>query len=140
MTNSAIGSKGVGAQLYKSLGMQNEIENASPHRLIQMLMVGALGKIFAAKACMENSNISGKGENISMAISIVSGLRASLNFEAGGEIAENLDNLYDYMERRLLEANINNDISILDEVISLLSEIKGAWDIISTDNAQLQAV
>jgi len=131
---------GGGLAQYQKVGVHDEIESASPHRLIQMLMEGALGKIFAAKACMENSKITEKGENISMAISIVSGLRASLNNEAGGEIAENMNNLYDYMERRLLEANIKNDIAILDEVISLLSEIKSAWDTIPTDAEQLQAV
>lgn len=131
---------GGGLAQYQKVGVHGEIDSASPHRLIQMLIEGALSKIYAARACMENSRITGKGENISMAISIIGGLRASLNFEAGGEIANNLNSLYDYMEQRLLEANVNNDISILDEVISLFADIKGAWDTIAPDVVQQQAV
>ena len=121
------------AKQYKNLGLQSEIEAASPHRLIQMLMDGLLGKIVAARHCIDNHNIAGKGENVSMAISIVGGLRASLDKDKGGEIAENLDNLYDYIERRLLEANLRSDVTILDEVTGLVSEIKSAWDAIGSE-------
>jgi flagellar protein FliS len=122
-----------GAQQYKRLGLEGEIRSASPHRLIQMLMEGLVGKIMIARHCIENNNIAGKGENISMAISIVSGLRVSLDKEKGGEIAVNLENLYDYMERRLLEANLRSDIGILDEVKGLIEEIKSAWSAISEE-------
>ena len=126
-------STGGGLEQYKNVSLQSEIESATPYRLIQMLMEGAISKMTAAKLCISNGQIAGKGENISMAISIISGLRASLDKENGREIADNLDNLYEYMERRLLEANIRNDAAILDEIAGLLGEIKGAWDSIAPD-------
>lgn len=129
----AIPKPGVAAQHYKNISLESEIAAASPHRLIQMLMEGVFSKVGAARHCMKQNNIAGKGENISMAISILDGLRVSLDKERGGEIAENLDNLYDYMERRLFEANVKSDVTILDEVSGLLTEIKVAWDAIGPE-------
>ncbi len=115
-------------QQYNKIGVSSGVESASPHRLIQMLMLGALGKINTAKGHMERGEISSKGGNISWAISIIDGLRASLDLDTGGEIAQNLDDLYDYMTRRLARANVENDADILDEVASLLRSIKLSWD------------
>jgi flagellar protein FliS len=80
-----------------------------------------------------------KGGLISQAISIIDGLRNSLDMEAGKEIAVNLDNLYEYCERRLLKANIDNDPAILDEVSSLLHEVKSAWDAIPHSDRKVRA-
>lgn len=113
---------------YNQVGVASSVESADPHRLIQMLMQGALEKVAIAKGYMEREDISNKGAHISWAISIIEGLRTSLNKEQGGEIAQNLDDLYDYMIRRLLRANIDNDVDILDEVSSLLTSVKTAWD------------
>jgi len=129
----------IAVQQYKNVSLQSEIAAASPHRLIQMLMEGVVTKIAAARHCMQNANIAGKGESISMAISIIDGLRASLDKANGGEIAENLDNLYDYMGRRLLIANLKNDESILLEVSDLISEIKSAWDAIGSELKEVQS-
>ncbi|MFT5134808.1 MAG: flagellar protein FliS [Gammaproteobacteria bacterium] len=118
-------------QQYTQLGIRTEVENASQHRLIQMLMEGALSRIMKAKVYIKNNDVQMKGEFISMAISIIGGLRDSLDHKAGADLALNLDNLYEYMSSRLLEANIKSDISILDEVHDLLSEIKAAWDAIA---------
>ncbi len=115
---------------YSRNAVQTGVESASPHRLIQMLMEGALGKIAAAKGNMEHGNIQAKGDQIGSAISILDGLKSSLDMEKGGEIAQNLDDLYVYMERRLIEAHSNNDTAILDEVSDLLRQIKEAWDAI----------
>lgn len=127
-------------QQYQSVSLQSEIAGASPHRLIQLLMEGVLSKIAMARHCIDSSNIAGKGENISTAISIIDGLRASLDKERGGEIAANLDNLYDYMERRLLQANIKSDKAILDEVSGLIGEVKSAWDAIASEVENSQPV
>ncbi len=117
-----------GAMQYKKVDTQSGIENANPHRLIQMLMEGALEKIAVAKGHIGRGNIAEKGRYISWAISIIGGLQTSLNKYNGGEVAENLDALYDYMTTRLFEANINNDTSILDEVSKLMKEVKTGWD------------
>ncbi len=119
-------------QQYNKVSVSSGVESASPHRLIQMLMLGALEKIHTAKGHMARGEVSAKGGNISWAISIIDGLRASLDLNSGGEIAQNLDDLYDYMTRRLARANIEDDADILDEVASLLSSIKLSWDEVPT--------
>jgi flagellar protein FliS len=113
---------------YQQVSVHSGIMDASPHRLVQMLMEGMLEKVALAKGNMANNNIASKGENISKAIAIIGGLQSSLNIEAGGEIAENLNNLYDYMANRLVIANLHNDETILDEVASLMVEVKIGWD------------
>lgn len=118
-----------GLHQYGKVAVGSEVDYASPHRLIQMLMEGALDKIATAKGFMVRDETAAKGEHISWAISIIGGLQGSLDMEAGGEIAQNLDNIYSYMAKRLTEANLHDDASGLDEVMSLLLEIKGAWDV-----------
>ena len=121
---------------YSQNAVQTGIESASPHRLIQMLLEGALGKIAAAKGYMERGEIQPKGEQIGSAISIIEGLKSSLDRDKGGEIAQNLEDLYIYMERRLIEANRGNDTSLLDEVSDLLKQIKEAWEAIADQAPQ----
>lgn len=123
-------SKTSALNTYSEVAVQSNAAYASPHRLIQMLLEGALEKIAIAKGHMTRRQIAGKGQHIGWAISIIGGLRASLDMTAGGEIAQNLDALYDYMERRLLHANQENDANALDEVSGLLREVKSAWDAI----------
>lgn len=113
---------------YGKMALHSEVQTASRHRLIQMLMEGVLEKIAYAKGDIERCNYQDKGKNIGWAISIVNGLRSSLDKEKGGEIAQNLDDLYEYMIHCLSEANINKDISKLEEVSRLLLEVKGGWD------------
>lgn len=126
---------------YSQVAVQADATYASPHRLIQMLLDGALEKIAIARGHMERSNVPKKGQHIGWAISIISGLRASLDMGAGGEIAQNLNDLYDFMGRRLLHANLKNDTVALDEVTALLREIKNAWESIpeSVQRAHAQA-
>lgn len=118
------------ANAYRQVAVQTDVNSATPHRLIQMLMEGALEKIARAKGDIERRHIAGKARNIGTAISIIDGLRVSLDLEAGGEIAKNLDALYDYMGRRLFEANLHSSVQYLDEVAHLISQIKSAWDAI----------
>ncbi len=112
---------------YHQVGVNAAVADASPHQLIQMLLNGALEKIASAKGHMLRNNHE-KGSCISQVISILDGLRDSLNFEMGGDIAENLNQIYEYCQRRLLQANAENDPRLLDEVTALLREIKTAWE------------
>ena len=113
---------------YNKINIASGVEAADPHRLIQMLMQGALEKIAIAKGYLAREDLANKGVHISWAISIIEGLRASLNMDEGGAVAQNLEDMYEYMIRRLLRANLENDISLLDEVSSLLQTVKSAWD------------
>ncbi len=120
------------AQNYSSLKVHSVVEDASPHRLIQMLFEGALERIVQAKGAMLQNQIARKGELIGKAVNIVGGLQGSLNDKEGGDLARNLDSLYDYIIRRLTQANFENDVAMLDECGRLLSELKSGWDAIAT--------
>ena len=113
---------------YSKMAVQTGVESATPHRLIQMLMEGVLEKVARAKGCMQRNDIRTKGQQIGWAISILEGLKASLNKAEGGEIAQNLEDLYIYMEQRLIVANRENDPAVLDEVMSLMRQLKEGWD------------
>ncbi len=115
-------------QQYKSVGVASAVEDASPHRLVQMLLQGAIARVTAAEGYLARGETARKGESIGMAIGIIDGLQGSLDLEAGGEIAGNLAALYDYMVRRLTVGNRDNDKEPLGEVLHLLKEIKEAWD------------
>lgn len=123
-SNAAIGS-------YAKISFESEVLGASPHRLISMLFEGALRDISNAKKGILNAETAAKGVAIGRAIAIISeGLSGSLNLEVGGELAKNLRSLYDYVALRLVEANLKDDVEILDEVTRLLTEIKEGWDAI----------
>ena len=127
-----------GAQQYANVGVRSGIEDASPHRLIQMLFEGGLQRLAAAKGAIQREERAVKGEQIGKAIGIIGGLRESINPEAG-ELSENLENLYAYMQRRLLEANIESSLEKLEEVTVLLRDIKEAWDGIAPERVSDKA-
>jgi flagellar protein FliS len=125
------GSRQSGVNAYAKIGIETGVTAASPHKLIVMLFDGAILSITSAISHMKAGNISAKGAAISKAITIIdSGLRAALDKTAGGEIAEGLDALYEYMGARLLQANLKNQVDMLEEVHRLLSELRGAWNAI----------
>lgn len=135
------GSKQSGVNAYAKVGMETGVTSASPHKLIVMLFDGALVSVSSAIVHMKAGNIPAKGAAISKAIMIIdSGLRAALDKKAGGEIAEGLDALYEYMGSRLLQANLKNQVDILEEVQRLLGELRDAWNAIGASPAvQAQA-
>lgn len=119
---------------YRQLDLETEVITADPHRLIQLLLDGAIGAITDAKVQMANNNIAAKGNAISKAIDIISnGLKVSLDVEQGGDLARRLIALYDYMSVRLLHANMRNDPGALEEVGNLLQQIAEAWSDISDE-------
>jgi flagellar protein FliS len=113
---------------YQKIGSQAQTSEASPHRLVQMLMEGGLDRIAQARGAMERKDIPKKGTLITKAIGIVGGLRDGLDTEKSVDALGNLDSLYVYMMRRLVEANAQNDLKILDEVSNLLLTLKDGWD------------
>lgn len=114
---------------YNKVGIESGVTAADPHKLISMLYQGALLAIANAKNGMLRGDVPAKGKAISHAMLIIGdGLNASLNKDVGGELALSLSALYDYMIKRLLSANLNNDIAALDEVTGLLSGLKEAWE------------
>jgi len=114
---------------YKAAQVDAAILGATPYELVEKLLSRAIESIEEAKGFMLQGNVSAKGQTIKIAITIITdGLRSSLNMEEGGEIAINLDVLYEYMARQLLKAHAENNTVILDEVASLLKEIKEGWD------------
>ncbi|WP_215409972.1 flagellar export chaperone FliS [Janthinobacterium sp. JC611] len=132
------GTQQRGVNAYAKVGLETGIVSASPHKLIVMLYDGALVAVLSAQMHMKSGNIPEKGKSISKAIQIIdNGLRASLDKEAGGQIAEGLDALYEYMSARLLTANLNNDISVLEEVQRLLTDLRETWNAIGATPAAM---
>jgi flagellar protein FliS len=122
------GSKFDPIDAYSGVGVGTAVSAANPHQLIVLLFEGARQAVVVARSGIEAGDTSKKGASITKAIDIIlNGLRASLNLEEGGDLAQNLYALYDYMARRLLHANLHNDTAALEEVLNLLGEIHGAW-------------
>jgi flagellar secretion chaperone FliS len=116
---------------YASVGLESGVSASDPHKLILMLYQGALLAIVSAKNQILRKETAAKGASITKAIAIIDeGLKACLDKNAGGELAQNLSALYDYINQRLLVANLKNDVVALDEVSRLLAELKGAWEAI----------
>ncbi len=115
------------ALAYSSTQTFSGVAFADPHSLITQMFDGALKRIAQAKGAIERKDIPEKGNNIGHAIAIIGGLEGCLDHKKGGDLSKNLSDLYEYMNLRLAEANINNDIEKLDEVTRLILEIKGAW-------------
>lgn len=117
-----------GANAYADIGIQTGVVAASPHKLILMLFEGALVSIGMAVKHTMNQEFAAKADAVSKAQNIITnGLRGSLNFKDGGEIAANLEALYDYMTRRLTSAHAQNSVKMLEEVHGLLTQLKDAW-------------
>jgi flagellar protein FliS len=134
------GTQKRGVSAYANVGIETGVAAASPHKLIVMLFDGAMVAVSAAMTHMKAQHIAEKGAAISKAITIIdSGLRAALDKKAGGDIAEGLDALYEYMGARLLEANLKNDLAPLEEVHRLLGDLRGAWNAIANTPAAQQA-
>ena len=127
----SFGRKALGS--YTSVASEAEAGYASQHRLVQMLMEGVLTRAATAKGQIERQDFAAKSATISSAMAIINALKSSLDLEAGGEIAANLDDLYAYMYNRLIDANTKNEIEALTEVSSLMGQVKSGWDAMPDD-------
>lgn len=131
-------SKSIAA--YNKVHLENGVDVANPHKLILMLFDGAILSLSSAAQAMREGKVGEKGKLISATLDIISGgLQASLNLQVGGELSDRLNNLYDYMCQRLLTANLHNDIGAIEEVSSLLAELRSGWQEIAADPAVVQA-
>ncbi|AMA46599.1 flagellar export chaperone FliS [Pseudomonas alabamensis] len=115
---------------YQKVNSVAQTSEASPHRLVQMLMQGGLDRMAQVKGAMARNDVAQRGVLIGKAIDIIGGLREGLDLENHGAQLADLDSLYSYMSRRLIEANVKNDPAIIDEVARLLITVKEGWDAI----------
>lgn len=112
---------------YKSVATHGAAVEADPHQLICMLMDGALDRLISARGCIERGELTQKATLLHRVGAIIDELRSSLDHSIAGSVATDLDRLYDYMMRRVLVANLNNDLAAIDEVGRLLREVRTAW-------------
>ncbi|WP_221799324.1 flagellar export chaperone FliS [Oceanobacter mangrovi] len=122
-----------GAKQYQRVNVTSEVLDADPHRLIQLLMEAALTRMAQSKSAIERKDMETKANLLGRVIEIIGTLQSSLDHSSGGEISLNLERLYDYMNRRLLQASIANDVEMIEEVMGLLLEVKRGWDGIRED-------
>ncbi|MDU7391569.1 flagellar export chaperone FliS [Atlantibacter hermannii] len=128
-----------GTNAYARIGVESAVMSASPHQLIVLLFDGAMSALVRARLFMQQGETVAKGEALSKAINIIdNGLKAGLDREQGGELVTNLSSLYDYMVRRLLQANLRNDSQAIEEVEGLLSNLADAWKQVSPQLAHAQ--
>ena len=120
---------------YQKVNSHAQISEASPHRLIQMLMEGGLDRMAQAKGAMSRCDMPQKELMITKAIDIIVGLRQGLDEEKTDDKAalQQLDDLYEYMTVRLTQANVSNDPEMIDEVARLLITVKSGWDAIAPE-------
>ena len=124
---------GSGLDSYRNMGAYGNLADASPYQVIQLMLDALLSRISEATGHIERGEVAAKGEKIGKALSIIEGLLLGLDKERGGDIALNLERLYDYVSRTLLKANLENRVDLLKEASSLLREIKLGWDGIAAE-------
>ncbi len=124
---------------YQQVKVESEIDGASSHRLVTLLLDGAIARLSKAENALAAGEISARGEAVSETLSIIDNLRASLDMEAGGDIALNLRSLYDYMEGTLVQANMHESADGFREVRELLKEIATAWNQIASQASSAKA-
>jgi len=130
-----------GTKAYAKIGVESAVMSASQQQLVVMLFDGALSALIRARLFMQDGNIEGKGTSISKAINIIeAGLKEGLAENSGDELADNLLDLYNYMTRRLLQANLHNDVEAVGEVEGLLRNIADAWKEVVQSNLIQDAV
>ncbi|HEX7036409.1 MAG TPA: flagellar export chaperone FliS [Pseudomonadales bacterium] len=115
---------------HRETNVHADPQSAPPHKLIDMLLDGACSRLLRARDCIRLNDRDGRSNAIAATVAILEGLQGSLDHERGGELASNLDALYDYMQRRLFRADADNDPAGVDEVLGLVTTLKEAWSAI----------
>lgn len=124
---------------YKSVALDSQKTVASPYKVVQMLLAGALERLAKARVAIEQEKPAQRGELLGATMMIVAELRMALDHDTGGDIAANLDNLYEFIMAELVLANTENSIDKLEAISRLLRDIKESWDAIPTDQQQVPA-
>ena len=124
---------------YQSVSVHGGVAKGDPHGLVLMLMDAAVERMTTARGCIERGEIARKAQLLHSCVTIIGELRGSLNMQQGGNLAQNLSDLYDYMVRQLLRANVENNQACITEVLSLLGEIRSAWVAIGPELRQAAA-
>ncbi|PCK08387.1 MAG: flagellar export chaperone FliS [Alteromonadaceae bacterium] len=119
-----------------ALIMEAQAADMTAHQVISLLLEGALERVGQAKYCISSGNTEDKALLFGKIIAIINGLRNSLDLAAGGEIAQNLDGLYDYMANRVGDAATTEEYAVMNEIEALLLEIKCGWDDIAMGQQQ----
>jgi len=112
---------------YRSVSAHGAVADADPHALVLTVMDAAIARLGAARVCIERGETVRKASLLHSAVILIAELRGSLDLKKGGPLAQNLSDLYEYMTRRLIHANLNGDAQAIAEVLSLIGEIRGAW-------------
>lgn len=127
-----------GHSAYSSASLESQVAGATPHQLIVLLFDGAINAMRRAEIYFQQGNVARRGEMISRAINIIdNGLRTGLNHEIGGKITEDLESLYEYVSRKLLEANLNKSGADLPHLISLMVDLSETWKAIAPQSKQV---
>ena len=121
------------AQHYRQTAVSSAVLDASPHRLVTLMLAGVRERLRLAAACIDKGDIPRKGQAIGEASMIIGELDGSLDHKAGGDIAAGLAALYEYSQRRLFEANARNDTAAVMEVDALFADIEAAWQAIDPE-------
>ncbi|MGH8157250.1 MAG: flagellar export chaperone FliS [Rhodanobacter sp.] len=119
--------------IYQQNSIRGSVEGADAHQLISMLLDGAIDRISQARGYMVHGNVAAKGSSISRAVAIVGELREGLDHKVDPALGQRLDSLYEYVTRRLLYAQLNDDTAALDESVRLLTPIRDGWQAIRSD-------
>jgi flagellar protein FliS len=119
--------------IYQQNSARGGVEDADPHQLISMLLDGAIDRISQARGHMIHGNVADKGSSITRAVAIVGELREGLDHKVDPAFSQRLDSVYEYVTRRLLYAQLNDDLAALDESVRLLAPIREGWQAIRSD-------
>ncbi|MGB6489355.1 MAG: flagellar export chaperone FliS [Steroidobacteraceae bacterium] len=125
---------------YRSVSAHGAVADIHPHALVLTLFDATIERMNAARSCIERGETRRMAGLLHSAVILIAELRGSLDLQQGGPLAQNLSNLYEYMTRRLMHANLNSDADAVTEVVKLLAEIRGAWATIGPEvRAQSQS-
>ncbi|MBP6483170.1 MAG: flagellar export chaperone FliS [Rhodoferax sp.] len=123
------------ANAYKRVSVESSVSDASPHKLVEMLFEGLLSNVGSAAAALERGDVKAKCQHVIVAVRILEeGLKGALNLKEGGDLAANLNGVYDYCVTRLTLANVRNDLTLLQEVRDLIMPVADAWKQIAADS------